>query len=69
MMKAKPFYTAPKDGTWVLAFLIYGRVWVSTYWWQSCWRTYGSNINYYDDHFSHWLPMPEIPQAEGDDHE
>lgn len=67
----QPIETAPKDGTYILAYPVLNQVacvvsWQRTRGWLGCWRMPMTNeAAPYDP--THWMPLPEPPQAkEGD---
>jgi len=60
MSEWQPIETAPTDGTPVDLWHRDGFR-ITEVWWDSedeCWTHYGSDSN-----FSHWMPLPEPPEA------
>ena len=57
----QPIETAPKDGTDIL--LVYGEEITVARWSFSFWNTDDQDRGYDEEKFTHWMPLPELPEV------
>ncbi len=69
-MEVQKIETAPKDGTDILALLVYGdtAMWVVAHWshgyGRDCWMSSRSGHEYPERHVQMWAKLPEKPMFE-----
>jgi len=61
--KWQPIETAPKDGTWILAFYHKDCV-PAVIFYDNEWKRWAGCADIGSNHFTHWMPLPAAPTTE-----